>query len=98
MKEPKKTDPFIIKLTKQVDANTKKIADIDKFLEKEIEIPILSLEPLNIPTTKGMIDIHANFTHLATENDQQFLKKFGRDVVGILKAKGVKDFEMKFKK
>lgn len=102
IKKPKKTDPFIVKLTKQVDdnkENIKKILDIISESESVMQTSTqLSLEEQIHDMVVDTFNIQASFSHLTTEKDKEFLAKFGNDIAHVLKAKGVKDFEMKFKK
>ena len=90
LKIPNKQNNFIIKLAKQVDFNTKEIKRISEFI----------LEFQNKQNIKEgqVFSIHGDFNHKITLNDKNFLTKLGQDISRILESKGIKNFEMKYKK
>lgn len=85
MKTPKKTDEFIIKLTKQIDSNTQNIRKLfDIISKKELK--------------ENSFNIQADFQHLTTLQDKKFLTEFGNNIAQILQTKGIKSFQMTYKK
>ena len=90
LKTPNKQNNFIIKLAKQVDSNTKEI--------KRISESILEFQNKQNIKEEQVFNIYGDFNHKTTLNDKNFLIKFGQDISRILESKGIKNFEMKYKK
>lgn len=94
-KAPKNTDKFIITLAKQVDDNRRDIETVLRILSGVDEVEQNNPKQ---PDLLGVSNIQADFTTPATVNDRQFLLNLRNDIVKILETKGIKNFEMKFKK
>lgn len=91
----KEIDKLNLKIVKQVESNKKDIKEILSILKDKTPKNISVKEE---PVLSDQFNIHADFNHIITTGDKQFLSQLGRDITKTLEARGVKNFVITFRK